>query len=112
MADQFAADPEPVIATAVRVESPKLHIASALDVAGSWSPDSRFGAILSRGDLRDQAAELRDRAAEARSPVRDDPQGSLDRYWAGRDRDAAAIDRAELVALLDERRVDAERANL
>lgn len=100
MADQIAADSEPVIATAgPEFETPKLHIASA--EPGQRARDWRFRALLARGDLRDQAAERRDRAAEARSPVRIDAQGWLDRDWAGRDRDAAAIDRADLLALVD-----------
>lgn len=55
-------------------------------------------AILCRADRRDREAERRDRAAERRSNP--DPLAWIEREWAGRDRDAAAADRADLVALL------------
>lgn len=83
-------------------DAPELHVVSGRDVAVERRRDTRFQHLLARGDLRDQAAEQRDRAAEVRAPAGVDPQGWLDRVWAGRDRDAAAIDRADLVALLDE----------
>jgi hypothetical protein len=79
-----------------------LHLASQQDLADERDRDARFQAILTRGDVRDQAAERRDRAAEERSPHPGDRQGWLDRDWAGRDRDAAAVDRADLLALLGE----------
>jgi hypothetical protein len=79
-----------------------LHVASGQDVADEQDRDARFQGILSRADVRDQAAEQRDRAAEERFPHPGDRQGWLDRDWAGRDRDAAAIDRADLLALLGE----------
>ena len=112
MADQIAADPASVTAAAApEVEKSELHIASAGDVADERGRDSRLQTLLARGDLRDQAAERRDRTAEARCPVGVDPQGWLDRDWAGRDRDAAASDRADLLALLDEPGVDADAVN-
>jgi hypothetical protein len=83
-------------------EFPGLHVASGEDVAEEQDRDTRFQAILARADVRDQAAERRDRAAEKRFPNPGDRQGWLDRDWAGRDRDAAAIDRADLLALLGE----------
>ncbi|HEX7187578.1 MAG TPA: hypothetical protein VF423_05075 [Actinomycetes bacterium] len=111
MADQIAMSPESARAAAgPEFDAAELHIASAGDVADERGRDSRFRALLARGDLRDQAAERRDRTAEVRSPVDVDPLGWLDRDWAGRDRDASAIDRADLLALLDERGVDAERS--
>lgn len=57
-------------------------------------------AILCRADRRDWEAERRDRAAERRPPRELDPLAWIEREWAGRDRDAAAADRADLVALL------------
>ncbi len=111
MADHIAADPEPGIAAAgSEFETPVLHIASPRDAAGERGRDARFRALLTRGDLRDQAAERRDRIAEARSSVGVDAQARLDRDWAGRDRDAAAIDRADLLALFDECGVEGERS--
>ena len=65
--------------------------------------DDRLDVILSRGDVRDQAAERRDRLAERRPRESGDGQARVDRDWAGRDRDAAAIDRAELVGLMEAR---------
>src|SRR5687767_9304206 len=89
MADQIAMSPESVRAAAgPEFDAAELHIASAGDVADERGRDSRFRALLARGDLRDQAAERRDRTAEVRSPVGVDPLGWLDRDWAGRDRDA------------------------
>ncbi len=79
-----------------------LHVASRQDLADEQDRDARFEAILTRADVRDQAAERRDRAAEDRFPNPGDRQGWLDRDWAGRDRDAAAVDRADLLALLGE----------
>ena len=57
-------------------------------------------AILCRADRRDWEAERRDRAAERRPSGGLDPLAWIEREWAGRDRDAAAADRADLVALL------------
>jgi hypothetical protein len=79
-----------------------LHIASLQDIAEQQDREARLQAILTRGDVRDQVAERRDRAAEERNPTPGDRQGWLDRDWAGRDRDAAAVDRADLLALLGE----------
>jgi hypothetical protein len=87
---------------------PELHIASGDDLADKQDHDARLQAILARGDARDQAAERRDRAAEERFPSPGDRQGWLDRDWAGRDRDAAAVDRAELLALLTEPTLDSD----
>jgi len=77
-----------------------LLVASRQDLEDEQNRDARFEAILTRADVRDQAAERRDRAAEERFPQPGDRQGWLDRDWAGRDRDAAAVDRADLLALL------------
>jgi hypothetical protein len=79
-----------------------LHVASGQDLADEQDRDARFEAILARADVRDQAAERRDRDAEERFPHPGDRQGWLDRDWAGRDRDAAAVDRADMLALLGE----------
>jgi hypothetical protein len=111
MADQIAIDPALAVPAArppAEHEAQKppelleLHLASGQDVADEQDRDARFQAILVRADLRDQAAERRDRAAEERFPSPGDRQGWLDRDWAGRDRDAAAVDRADLLALLGE----------
>lgn len=90
-------------------------------VAQRHAADQQLGAELERrtellrelidaADARDRAAEVRDRAAEAReaaAAVRGQRYGhdllldeqsraaaSIDRIWAGNDRDAAAADRA------------------
>ena len=86
---------------AAEVGTPELRLVSAWDVAAKRRRHSRLHALLARGDRRDQAAEQRDRAAEARLPAGVDPQAWRDRFFAARDRDAAACDRAELIALLD-----------
>jgi hypothetical protein len=68
--------------------------------------------VIDGADARDQAAEIRERTAESRSAaaalraehdVRDDvldesdrAHAAVDRWWAGADRDASAIDRATL----------------
>jgi hypothetical protein len=57
----------------------------------------RLADILGRGDARDSAAEHRDREAEERSPEDVEEQSQIDRIWAGRDRDASMIDRADLI---------------
>jgi hypothetical protein len=115
MAEHIASDPALAIPAArpsaddealTRPDLPELldllHVASRQDTADEQDRDARFEAILARADVRDQAAERRDRAAEKRFPHPGDRQGWLDRDWAGRDRDAAAIDRADLLALLGE----------
>ena len=115
MAEHIATDPAHVIPGArpsaedeaqERLALPELldllHVASQQDLADEQDRDARFEAILARGDVRDQAAERRDRAAEEGFPHPGDRQGWLDRDWAGRDRDAAAVDRADLLALLGE----------
>ena len=103
MANRTDAVPDrPVAGPRHESDAPELHVVSGRDVAVERRRDTRFQQLLARGDRRDQAAELRDRAAEARAPASLDPQGWLDRDWAGRDRDAAAGDRADLLALLDE----------
>ena len=109
MPDQESVSPDPAdLAPGSEVEVPELHVASGRDVADERRRDARFQSLLARGDSRDQAAERRDRAAEGRSAARVDPHAWLDRDWAGRDRDAAAIDRADLLALLDERGAEIE----
>lgn len=62
--------------------------------------DHGLASLLARGDIRDSAAEHRDRDAEARPTFEAGPQAWLDRDWAGRDRDAAAADRSDLIDLL------------
>lgn len=79
------------------------HLASRQDDADARSRATRLAEILLRADRRDHAAEKRDRRAEARWEPRLDPHAWLDREWAGRDRDAAAIDRADLIDLLNPR---------
>jgi hypothetical protein len=68
--------------------------------------------VISRGDARDQRAELRDRAAEARDRAAALSPGDtaesaqsrrashVDRVHAGRDRDEAAADRADIIEWL------------
>ena len=82
------------------VEPPELHVASPADVTEATARDNRLDAILRRADVRDRAAEVRDRQAESRGPRGGDPDAAIDRDWAGRDRDHAAEDRADLLALL------------
>ena len=81
-------------------DASKLHLVSGKDAIEAAARDVRLDAILTRGDIRDQAAERRDRRAECRYPGRGDSEAGRDRDWAGRDRDAAAADRADLVGLL------------
>lgn len=110
MAAQITVDSDLCVAAAGSVcETPVLHIASPRDAAGERGRDARVRVMLARGDLRDKAAERRDRSAEARSSVGVDAQAELDRDRAGRDRDAGDNDRADLLALLDERGVAGER---
>ena len=109
MVDQVTASPDAASAAA-GADAPELHVASGRDVADERGRDDRFQALLARGDVRDREAERRDRAAERRPAGRTDPQAWLDRDWAGRDRDAAAGDRADLLALLDERGADVDPA--
>lgn len=72
-------------------------------------PDKTLDALLSAGDVRDSAAEHRDRDAEARPSSEAGAQSWIDRDWAGRDRDAAASDRADLIDLFQDRdRPDAD----
>jgi hypothetical protein len=73
----------------------------------------RLGDILHRGDARDSAAEQRDREAETR-PIEDlEAQSGLDRIWAGRDRDASMIDRADLIKEFGDRDAwDADERNM
>lgn len=78
-------------------------VASATTALTDERERQRVGGVLLDADLRDSAAERRDRDAEAR-PVSDvGPQAWLDREWAGRDRDAAASDRAELSDIIHDR---------
>ena len=104
MTNQTVSDPAlvtPRSAVEVGLETPELRLVSGWDVAAQRRRDLRLRALLARGDRRDQAAEERDRAAEARCPAGVDAQAWRDRFLAGRDRDAAACDRADLIALLD-----------
>jgi hypothetical protein len=84
-----------------RTASPsKLHLVSGEDAIEAADQDDQLNAILARGDVRDRAAERRDRRADRRLRTSGDGQALTDRNWAGRDRDAAAADRADLVVLL------------
>jgi hypothetical protein len=82
------------------IESPDLHVASPADVTEATAREDRLDDILRRADVRDRAAEVRDREAESRDPGEGDLQAAVDRDWAGRDRDRAAEDRADLLTLL------------
>ena len=62
--------------------------------------DQGLASLLARGDIRDSAAEHRDRDAEARPETEVGQQARIDRDWAGRDRDASAVDRSDLIDLL------------
>ncbi len=76
------------------------------------SQSERLGDILDRGDARDSAAEQRDREAEERPSEDVEARSGLDRIWAGRDRDASMIDRADLIKELrdaDTAEADEER---
>jgi hypothetical protein len=118
MADHTATDPAldiPAARPPAETESEHrpdllelMHVASDQDAADEEGRDARFQEILARADVRDQAAERRDRAAEERLASPGDRQGWLDRDWAGRDRDAAAVDRADLLALLGEQAGDGD----
>lgn len=101
------AGPETVLPTS-RTEASSLHIASGADAREVAARDDHLDEILTRGDIRDQAAERRDRHAERR-PLDGDVEARLDRTWAGRDRDAAAVDRADLVLLLHAQEHDPRR---
>ena len=103
MADQIpsqaCAETEPRGRTA---DTSKLHLVSGADAIDAAGREVHLGAILARGDIRDQAAERRDRRADRRPRTAGDSQALTDRDWAGRDRDAAAADRADLVGLMHE----------
>lgn len=69
--------------------------------------------VIGAADERDRQAEVRDRAAEARelgtgAPPENFGQHAIDRFLAGRDRDAAAADRAAFVEASRSARVAAE----
>ena len=83
-------------------DTSQLHLVSGEDAIEAGR-DDQLDAILARGDIRDQAAERRDRRADRRPRAAGDSQAQVDREWAGRDRDAAACDRADLVELLHEK---------
>ncbi|MDQ1615666.1 MAG: hypothetical protein QOJ60_1605 [Actinomycetota bacterium] len=87
-----------------RVDTSGLHVASPEDTTDTTARDDQLNVILRRADMRDLAAERRDREAEGRDPAGRDHHGAIERDWAGRDRDRAAEDRADLLALL--RRAD------
>ena len=101
--DQAGPETEP---SKPRTGTSSLHLASGDDAIEEADRDDRLDAILTRGDIRDQAAERRDRRADRRPGVSRDGQARVDRDWAGRDRDAAAIDRAELVGMLEKREAE------
>jgi hypothetical protein len=80
-------------------EESALHVASAQDQTDEHSRDDLLGQILHWADLRDVAAQARDFAAAERVPG-DENQAALDRVWAARDRDAAAVDRTDIIDVL------------
>ena len=100
MTDQL---PRPAPAGDLLIDSAPLHLATPEDLADVADRDQRFAALLARGDDRDRAAERRDRAAEADQAAGRPHVAWIDRNWAGRDRDQAAVDRADLIELLQER---------
>ncbi len=100
MTDQL---PRPAPAADLLIDSAPLHLAGPEDRADVADRDQRFAEVLARGDERDRAAERRDRSAEAAEAAGRPHVGWIDRSWAGRDRDQAAADRADLIALLQER---------
>ena len=101
MAEQIPMRTGPMAEPVVReADTSKLHLVSGKDAIEAAARDVRLDAILTRGDVRDQAAERRDRRAERRLPGLGGGQAAADRDWAARDRDAAAADRADLVGLL------------
>jgi hypothetical protein len=55
------------------------------------------------------AAERRDRAADERPSEDAEAQSRVDRMWAGRDRDASMIDRADLIKELGDRETHSRR---
>ncbi len=84
-------------------------VASAKTGVADERRRERLGELLVDGDVRDSAAEQRDRDAEARLSSEVGPHAWIDRDWAGKDRDAAASDRADLIDLLQDRdRPDAD----
>src|SRR3954471_8657473 len=91
---------DPAALSTTEVEQSELHVASQVDVTEAKAHDDRLNAILQRADVRDRAAEVRDRDAEGRDPGAADLEAAIDRDWAGRHRDRAAEDRADLLALL------------
>jgi hypothetical protein len=103
MVDEVSAAQVPTDASGQRPRRLYAVTNDGVGIHTSW--DDRFAAILSRGDLRDSAAERRDRAAERRSGLDDVTSrwAWVDRYWAGQDRDDGATDRADLIALFRER---------
>jgi hypothetical protein len=90
-----ATDPDAV----TRGEDSALHVASAQDQTIEHGRDDLLGEILHRADARDVVAQCRDLVAAERVPG-DESQAALDRVWAARDRDAAAVDRADIIDVL------------
>ncbi|MDQ1616407.1 MAG: hypothetical protein QOJ60_2346 [Actinomycetota bacterium] len=87
-----------------------LSLVAERDVLEVEVPAGRLGRILHEADERDRVAEQRDRVAERRefgtegpAPTLTGDPAAVDRLWAGRDRDAAAGDRADLVLMLHQR---------
>lgn len=83
-------------------DSPPPHAPSAESVTPPTRRDQGLASLLARGDMRDSAAEHRDRDAEARPDAEVGAQAWIDRDWAGRDRDASAVDRSDLIDLLED----------
>lgn len=79
-----------------------LHLAPPEDREHVAVGDHRIRAVLARGDHRDQEAERRDRRAEADEATGRAHLAWIDRDWAGRDRDQAAVHRAALIDILQE----------
>lgn len=86
----------------VVADQPPLRLAPPEARAHVAVCDHRIRAVLARGDHRDQAAERRDRHAEADEAAGRTHLAWIDRDWAGRDRDQAAVDRAALIDILQE----------
>ena len=80
--------------------APRVHLATPEDHHAMADRDARFAAVLERGDDRDREAERRDRRAEASEASGRPHVPWIDRSWAGRDRDGAATDRADLIEIL------------
>ena len=86
-----------------RVHDSSTPKAESAHVTSATRRDQELASLLARGDLRDSAAGQRDRDAEDRSTAEAGPHAWIEREWAGRDRDASAGDRSDLIDLLKDR---------